>query len=367
MLHRQLQYLWWAAILSISGLICAAEPVEKTDNPSITGEPAPGTVAINPNDGAKMVYIPAGEFVMGSTDEEIEAELANLPRAYSYILQGEKPQHRVYLDGYWIYQTLVTYVQYNKFCQATGHRVPEYNRIIWQDDYPMTNVNWFDAKAYADWAGVMLPTEAQWEKAARGVDGRRYPWGNDWDNTRAATYKFDWTGKFAYPGSHAVGMYPTGTSPYGVLDMLGDLSQWCSDWYQQNYYANSPEKNPTGPENGLNRVLRGRDYMAVMDFCSCSLRSGDFPNDSQNRNIIPLCVSRDCPPPLLPAQPLVPKKNPPSNPTNTIVEKVNKKDNAAMVYVPAGTFIMGCKPVKDWEERYQSAFACCFSIRLLDL
>ncbi len=117
-----------------------------------------------------MVRIPAGTFLMGSKAGEGSDD--------------EHPQHTVDLTGYWIYRTDVTVAQYRKFCTATGREMPDAPDWGWQDDHPVVNVDWDDANAYADWAGAALPTEAQWEKAARGTDGRIYPWGNDWDATK---------------------------------------------------------------------------------------------------------------------------------------------------------------------------------------
>ena len=126
--------------------------------------PVAGATRINPKDGAVMVYVPAGEFVMG--DDQ-------MPRS--------SPRRTVTLDAFWIYKNDVTVAQYRKFCQATGRQMPQTPTWGWKDDHPVVNVTWDDAKAYCDWAGAALPTEAQWEKAARGTDGRMYPWGNEWD------------------------------------------------------------------------------------------------------------------------------------------------------------------------------------------
>lgn len=122
----------------------------------------------------------------------------------------------------------------------------------WQDDYPMVNLSWYDAKRYAQWAGAALPTEAQWEKAARGTDGRIFPWGNDWDASKSSSSL--WTD---HPGKPSlVGSFPTGASPYGCLDMAGNVYQWCADYYDPYYYHKSPKSNPTGPETGNTRVVR---------------------------------------------------------------------------------------------------------------
>ncbi|MEI6519693.1 MAG: bifunctional serine/threonine-protein kinase/formylglycine-generating enzyme family protein [bacterium] len=205
----------------------------------------------NPNDGAEMILIPMGEFLMGSAKTDKNA------------LKAEMPQREVNLDAYYIYKTEVTVAQYRKFCTATGRKMPNAPDWGWQNNHPIVNVNWNDAKAYADWAGVALPTEAQWEKAARGTDGRIYPWGNEWDNSKLQCSKVKWgdAGKTA-----PVGSFSTGASPYGVMDMTGNVWEWCADWYGADYYKNAPTKNPDPVTGGClvlwggSRVLRGGSW-----------------------------------------------------------------------------------------------------------
>ena len=216
-----------------------------------------------------MIYIPAGWFWMGCSPND-NAGTTN-----------EKPYHKVYLDGYYIDKYPVTNEQYKKFCDATGYKYPSHwkirvkkqvqkigifgNKTIEVDEdvsglpdelknHPVVYVTWEDANSYCKWAGKELPTEAQWEKAARGTDGRIYPWGNEWDASKAC---FN-TGN----GTCAVGSYPAGASPYGVLDMAGNVWEWCRDWYGRNYYANSPDHNPSGPDSGKVRVLRGGSWLS---------------------------------------------------------------------------------------------------------
>ena len=200
------------------------------------------SILINPKDDAEMVLIPAGEFLMGSTDAD---KLAN---------DAEKPQRKVYLDAYYMYKTEVTVAQYRKFCTATVRKMPDAPDWGWQDTHPIVKVTWNDAKAYADWAGAILPTEAQWEKAARGGDGRIYPWGSTWDAAKCA----NWNN--SKNGTKPVGSFPTGASPYGVMDMAGNAYEWCADWYGDDYYKNAPTNNPTGPATGDSRVIRGGSW-----------------------------------------------------------------------------------------------------------
>jgi len=227
-----------------------------TSQESTSSQTAPVNERINPKDGAAMVYIPAGEFIMGTSDEQIDVLIGRFPSLRRSWFDSEKPQHTVYLDGYRIYKHEVTVAQYRQFCQETGHRMLEVPPDGWEDDHPIVNVRWHDAAAYSQWAGVELPTEAQWEKAARGTDSRLWPWGNEWDNHKCNSVGT--VGK-----TTPVGRYPLGASPYGVMDMAGNVWEWCADWYDDNYYRNAPSHNPPGPASGTRRVLRGGSWRYV--------------------------------------------------------------------------------------------------------
>lgn len=142
--------------------------------------PLPAT-KVNAKDGAVMVLIPAGAFLMGTSEEELAAWLKAHPRDQREWFTNELPQHLVNLDAFYMYKNDVTVLEYRKFCTATKRDMPPAPDGGWHDDHPVVNVSWNDAKAYADWAGAVLPTEAQWDKAARGTDRRIFPWGNTWD------------------------------------------------------------------------------------------------------------------------------------------------------------------------------------------
>jgi len=248
--------------------------------PAMTDEPVPaaGATRVRAADGMVMVYVPAGEFSMGSAAGERGSQ------------SNEKPQHVVYLDAYWVDRTEVTTAQFRRFVQATGY-VTAAERQGWayawvesakswqevrgadwrhpfgpgseaRDDHPVVQVSWTDAAAYCAWAGAALPTEAQWEKAARGTDGRLYPWGNEFDGTRVnygdSVYGGDSIDGFRFTAP--VGSYPQGASPYGALDMAGNVWEWTADRYGAGYYASSPQRNPAGPERGGSRVLRGGSW-----------------------------------------------------------------------------------------------------------
>jgi len=204
----------------------------------------------------KVVHVPAGEFLRGSQERDKRA------------LASEKPQRQIYLDEYWIGKYPVTNAQYAVFVEVTGRRPPDH----WKDghppegreNHPVVNVSWWDAMAYCRWLAELtgkpyrLPTEAQWEKAARGTDGQMYPWGNRWDSRRCNTRE-------AHVGSTTpVGAYsPAGDSPYGCADMVGNVLEWVADWYQEDYYTRSTaSENPYGPSSGAVKVLRGGSWTA---------------------------------------------------------------------------------------------------------
>jgi formylglycine-generating enzyme required for sulfatase activity len=215
-----------------------------------------GETKVNPKDGAEMVYVPAGEFLMGSSEADIDAAYvlnkSVVKDAKREQYQDETPQRRVYLDGCWIYRNLVTVAQYRRFCEATSRKMPDNPDWVLEDDHPIVSVSWDDAKAYCDWADVSLPTEAQWEKAARGTDGRVYPWGNEFDPANCIC-EADGVRHSTAPA----GSCPSGASSYGCLDMAGNVWEWCADWYRADYYKTASARNPDGPTSGSRRVMRG--------------------------------------------------------------------------------------------------------------
>jgi len=198
----------------------------------------------NPADDADMVWIPpSGDCWLGD------------------VVQSNNPRHKCSLDGYWIYKSPVTVAQYFRFCQATGRHKPLEPDGGWQDDRPIVNVTWDDALSYAHWACLTLPTEAQWERAARGTDERVYPWGSGWDPKRLCHSENSWDGHRRTP--EPIGSYPNGASPYGVLDMAGNVRQWCADYYAEDYPKHAPAKNPSGPalaDQQGDRVVRGSGF-----------------------------------------------------------------------------------------------------------
>jgi len=230
-----------------------------------------------------MVLIPAGEFMMGcneSVDNQCQGD-------------DEKPYHRVYLDAYYIVKYEVTVDQYAQCVKAgkclsyhltgfewTGQSFTEDEHCNWgksyKDNHPVNCVDWSQASGYCEWAGGRLPTEAEWEKAARGTDGRKYPWGNENANCDYAVMINQEVSGCGRDNTWPVGSKPAGASPYGVMDMAGNVYEWVQDWYDGNYYKNSPSQNPQGPTSGSYRVLRGGSWQNAQDLLRSSLRVNQF-------------------------------------------------------------------------------------------
>jgi len=206
-------------------------------------------------DEAPMVFIPAGEFQMGSNSD----------------IDREKPIHTVYLDAFYIDKYEVTNALYKKFMDATRHPAPEY----WNDpnyntpDQPVVGVSWYDAKAYAKWAGKRLPTEAEWEKVARGGHARKkYPWANE--STHNDINHAGAAGMDRWEYTSPVGSFTPNS--YGIYDMAGNALEWCADWFDEDYYSNSPKRNPNGPKSGTHRVLRGGSWLSTVNYMRCASR-----------------------------------------------------------------------------------------------
>ncbi len=219
-----------------------------------------------------MVLVPAGEFTMGmDADEALKECRKYLDDCKRKWFTNEEPVHQVYLDAFYIDKYEVTQGEYDKCVAAGKCEANEKYDGFTGSKQPVVGVAWEDAKTYCEWAGKRLPTEAEWEKAARGTDGRMYPWGNEFDGTKAnfcdKNCENDWALKDqddGYAKTAPVGSYPEGASPYGALDMTGNVWEWTADWYDydEDYYRNSPAKNPKGPDTGTYRVLRGGGWRA---------------------------------------------------------------------------------------------------------
>jgi formylglycine-generating enzyme required for sulfatase activity len=193
----------------------------------------------------------------------------------------EKPEHLVYLSPYWIDRTEVTNGMYERCVRTGACQSPEKIRSKLREsyfsdpkylEYPVIYVSWEDAAAYCQWADRRLPTEAEWEKAARGADRRDYPWGNNNPNGRLANF-----GGLIGDTSR-VGDYPAGISPYGVLDMAGNVAEWVADWFDDQYYASSVYKNPSGPASGEFRILRGGSWFSQASSLRTTFRLWNYPD-----------------------------------------------------------------------------------------
>ncbi len=196
-----------------------------------------------------MVLIPAGELTMGRTQTTPDDETGMRPR----ILLDDRPPHTVRLDAFYMDRHEATHAEYARFVEATGHPRPyhwlEGKPPPGRADYPIYNIDWSDAKIYCEWASKRLPTEAEWERAARGgVEGAAYPWGDE--KPTAIRARFATT-----DGPGPVERHPP--NAFGLHDMAGGVAEWCSDWFERTYYENSPSENPQGPVDGLYKVIRG--------------------------------------------------------------------------------------------------------------
>jgi formylglycine-generating enzyme required for sulfatase activity len=247
-----------------------------------------------------MIYVPAGSFTMGSDESEL----------------NQRPAHEISLDAFWIDRTEVTNTQFMEFVAVTGYETTAeklgFSNVTvpstwvstdgadWQhpqgpgsdledlEGHPVFHISWVDADAYCSWVGARLPTEAEWEYAARGPESLKYPWGDDFDGEKAnwcdASCRMRWADGVANDGYSFVapaGNYPAGASWVGALDMAGNLWEWVKDWYESDYYAEAPEHNPQGPESGELKLLRGGGFDNQANQLRGAYRlGGDSPENS---------------------------------------------------------------------------------------
>jgi formylglycine-generating enzyme required for sulfatase activity len=213
-----------------------------------------------------MIQVPAGEFTIGSPSGQGDKD--------------EHPAHRVYIGAFWLARTEVTFAQYDAFCQATNRPLP--NDEGWgRSSRPVINVSWEDAGAYCRWLAQQtglpfrLPSEAEWEKAAR----EHYPWGSTPPGTGSANMKGPLDG---YAFTAPVASFPAGASPYGHLDLAGNVWEWTADWYDADYYRRSPGRDPRGPASGTERSVRGGSWANGPDLIRSANRSSERPDRSLN-------------------------------------------------------------------------------------
>jgi formylglycine-generating enzyme required for sulfatase activity len=214
-------------------------------------------------DGAILVQIPEGEFPMGN----LETEGAPLP-------------HTVSVSSFLIDKLPLTVGRYKRFAAATGRPLPPDPYWGVHDDQPVAFVRWDEARAYCEWVGGRLPTEAEREKATRGTDGRLFPWGSEPPSPERAVFGRVW----GHEGNDTVGIRPSGNSPYGLMDSEGNMWEFCEDWWDPDYYQSSPRKDPLGPTTGRSRVVRGGSWdsrwvtlsASRRNFAYVGYREGDF-------------------------------------------------------------------------------------------
>ncbi len=238
------------------------------------------TYFINEKDGSILVQVPAGYFEMGVEEPEIDDVLFTPVPEDSNPLSGvyhppDNVQHRVYLDSFYIGVFAITNRQYKRFVHETGHRPParpNWGKPVWEGnscpedkaEHPVVCISWMSAQKYCQWAGLLLPTEAQWEKSARGPLEYLHPWGNEWHDKRCRHY-YNRGSETTCP----VYGYSSGVSGYGTFNQLGNVLEWCWDWYDDMYYSTDMKPNPAGPPSGQHRVIRGGSWYESQFQATC--------------------------------------------------------------------------------------------------
>lgn len=277
---------------------------------------APIDTTVRSIDGMVMVYVPSGEFEMGNAGIQwVWNGGLHLGDLGLQVYTDESPRHTVYLDPFWIDQTEVTVAMFREFVAATGYQTaaerdgwaapykagpkeeewPHVAGADWlhprgpdstaMDDHPVVQVSWEDAAAYCQWAGGQLPSEAQWEKAARGLDVRLWPWGDTYAGDRGnfcdagcpVERHRDTRNEDGYAFTAPAGSHPEGASPFGALDMAGNVWEWVADWYDADYYHQSPYANPQGPLVGEERAQRGGAWYDNQSWVRTTVRHATPP------------------------------------------------------------------------------------------
>jgi formylglycine-generating enzyme required for sulfatase activity len=365
-----------------TGTPTPARPTETRTPASDTAQPDPSAASVaspspsdtwtRPFDEMPMVYVPGGTFPMGSTDEEVEEALTRCRESYRYcnldFYGQEAPQHSVYLESFWIDRTEVTRAQYHRCAEAGACQAPSAcedskpaNEEASSEDHPVVCVDWLDAQTYCDWAGARLPTEAEWEYAARGPEGNLYPWGNEPGGARQnycdATCIDPWVDESVddgYARTSPVYRYPEGASWCGALDLAGNVYEWVADWLGP--YPSGSLTNPTGPRSGYERVLRGSSWKSFWDRARGATRDSVSPdarydhigfrcarsNEALELAATALPGSTSTPAPEAGTTPVqVAQANATPGTRRLGDARTRAADGMMMAYVPGGTFPMG--------------------------
>lgn len=285
-----------------------------------TGAVEPPTVRRHPPDGSTLAWIPPGAFRMGAEPAEVDAVWKEFgwPEPQRRQARRESPAHRVELDGFWLAREEVTVAQFRRFAAASGREMPDPPEWGWEETHPVVNVSWDDAMAYCAWAAGRLPSEAEWERAARGPDtglgdrpARRFVWGDvapagagPCGNLADEPLQVRFPDREVFPGYRDGFLFtaPVGSFPatgHGLKDMAGNVFEWCADWYEEGYYRRSPNRNPRGPTEGLYRVLRGGSWLSNPYGVRVSYRYYDLP--AYRSYYVGFRIAVDAQPPPTPA------------------------------------------------------------------
>jgi formylglycine-generating enzyme required for sulfatase activity len=231
--------------------------------------PPPAVKEIMAKDGAPMVLVPAGEFWMGLSEGE--------------GLDDEQPRHKVFLDAYYIDKYEITTERYAKFLSFTQWEKPlNWDKVKFPDhaNRPVVGVTWSDADAYCRISGRRLPTEAEWERAARGENERKFPWGDT--RPKPSVALFGQMTQFTYDLLKPIGSYPNGEGPNGTFDQAGNVAEWVQDWYDGEYYREGPERNPQGPTTGQYKMIRGGSWSDMPVYLMSASRTSKLPPETRN-------------------------------------------------------------------------------------